>query len=66
MEIYVNGEGRKVPDDCTAAQLVSVLGLEGQRIAMEVNTEIVPRSAYPAHPLQAGDRVEIVNAIGGG
>ncbi|MFA7619958.1 MAG: sulfur carrier protein ThiS [Thiohalomonadaceae bacterium] len=66
MRIYVNGEAREVPEDCTAEQLVVALGLTGRRLAMEVNLEIVPRSAYPAHRFKPDDRVEIVHAIGGG
>jgi sulfur carrier protein len=66
MNIYLNGEARQVPDNCSAAQLVEELGLAGKRIAMEVNLEIVPRSSYADHILQTDDKVEIVNAIGGG
>ncbi|HET6724915.1 MAG TPA: sulfur carrier protein ThiS, partial [Gammaproteobacteria bacterium] len=40
--------------------------LRGKRIAMEVNGEILPRSRYSEHTFNAGDRVEIVHAIGGG
>lgn len=66
MNIYLNGEAREVPDNCSAAQLVGELGLAGKRIAMEVNREIVPRSSYADTTLQADDKVEIVHAIGGG
>ena len=66
MEIIVNGEQRQVPDACTAADLVEAMGLGGQRIAMEVNLEIVPRSTYVKHALQPGDRIEVVHAVGGG
>jgi sulfur carrier protein len=66
MEIIVNGEQRQVPDTYTAAQLVEAMGLSGQRIAMEVNLEIVPRSTYESHTLQPGDRIEVVHAVGGG
>lgn len=66
MEIIVNGEQRQVPDTYTAAQLVEAMGLAGQRVAMEVNMEIVPRSTYDNHLLQAGDRIEVVHAVGGG
>ena len=66
MKIYLNGEARQVPDNYTAAQLVEELGLSGKRIAMEVNMEIVPRSGYDTHIFNDGDKVEIVNAIGGG
>ncbi len=66
MEIIVNGEQRQVPDTYTAAQLVDAMGLEGQRIAMEVNLEIVPRSTYEKHAFRPGDRIEVVHAVGGG
>lgn len=66
MKIYLNGEARQVPDNCSAAQLVDELGLGGKRIAMEVNMEIVPRSGYAGHTLNEDDKVEIVHAIGGG
>ena len=66
MEIIVNGQDKQVPSGYTAAQLVKDMGLEGQRVAMEVNLEIVPRSNYPEHALSHGDRIEIVHAIGGG
>ena len=66
MEITVNGQQQVVPEAYTAAQLVDAMGLAGQRIAMEVNLEIVPRSVYAQHMLHAGDRIEIVHAVGGG
>lgn len=66
MEIFVNGEARQVAEGHSIAQLVEELGLRGQRIAVEINLEIVPRSSHAEHMLSAGDRVEIVRAIGGG
>ena len=66
MEITLNGETRALPDDLTAAGLIDHLDLTGQRLAMEVNGEIVPRSEQAMHVLQAGDKIEIVRAIGGG
>ena len=66
MKIYLNGEPRDIPDNTTAAALVESLGFTGKRVAMEVNMEIVPRSQYTTHRLQPGDKVEVVQAIGGG
>lgn len=66
MEIIVNGETRRMPDHCSIAELVSTMDLTGRRIAVEINLDIVPRSAYETRHLQPGDRVEIVHAIGGG
>jgi sulfur carrier protein len=47
-------------------ELVASLGLAGKRLAVERNGEIVPRSRYADTPLAAGDRLEIVGAVGGG
>jgi len=66
MHIRLNGEDRTIEYAATLAQLVEQLGLAGKRIAVEVNDELVPRSEHAQHRLQAGDRVEIVQAIGGG
>lgn len=66
MQIIVNGEQQDVSSELTAAQLVEDMGITGKRIAMEVNLEIVPRSGYAEHTFKAGDKVEIVHAVGGG
>jgi len=66
MQIIVNGEQRDVSDGLTAAQLVEDMDIAGSRIAMEVNLEIVPRSTYAEYVFKAGDKVEVVHAVGGG
>ena len=66
MQLTINGEPRELPEPLTAAQLLETLGLTGKRLALEVNLEIVPRSQFESFQLQPGDRVEIVQAIGGG
>jgi sulfur carrier protein len=65
VEIIVNGSSHSVADDCTVAALIQQLGVHG-RYAVEINKQIVPRSQHLGHCLQGGDRVEIVQAIGGG
>lgn len=65
-EIVVNGEQQTLTGEPRLTRLVESLGLEGQRIAIEVNEELVPRSALAKYRLNTGDRVEIVRAIGGG
>jgi sulfur carrier protein len=62
----VNGEPRELPGGATVAHLVEALGLRGRRVAVAVNRDVVPRSAFAAHPLARGDRVEILEAVGGG
>jgi sulfur carrier protein len=66
MEILLNGEQHPLPAGCTVAELLSEAGFGERRVAVEVNGAIVPRSTHARHELQAGDRVEIVHALGGG
>ncbi len=66
MELIINGKHEQLPAGINAAQLVEHLGLANERLAMEVNEEIVPRSSYANYHFSAGDRIEIVRAIGGG
>lgn len=66
MQILVNGEARDVPEAATVATLIDVLGLAGQRCAAELNGDIVPRGTWTERRLMAGDRLEVVRAIGGG
>jgi len=66
MNILLNGKPEQFDSATTAAQLVEKLGLQGKRIAMEVNQEIVPRSNYDSFQLSENDKVEIINAVGGG
>jgi thiamine biosynthesis protein ThiS len=66
MKITLNGEPRSLTTKISLKQLVSELGLDNKRLAIEVNQEIVPRSEYDTHLLQEADQVEIVQAIGGG
>jgi sulfur carrier protein len=66
MEIRVNGNPTEVDEGTSMAGLVEQLGLGGQRLAVEVNEELVPRSRFDEFRLAAEDRVEIIHAVGGG
>jgi thiamine biosynthesis protein ThiS len=67
MRLTVNGEPRQIEGAAPAlADLVRAMGLEGKRIAVERNGEIVPRSRYADTRLAEDDRLEIVGAVGGG
>jgi thiamine biosynthesis protein ThiS len=65
MRIEINGKTHSVPDACTVRDLIASLAVGG-RYAIEVNRDLVPRSTHDRHRLREGDRVEIVQAIGGG
>ncbi len=64
--VSVNGEDRSLPSDATVGTLLAAMQLAGKRVAVEKNGEIVPKSLHAETPLAAGDRLEIVAAVGGG
>ena len=66
MQIELNGVQRELDAATTVAALLACEGLADRRVAVEVNREIVPRSAHGTRTLAEGDRVEIVHALGGG
>lgn len=66
MDILLNGAPHTLERAGSVAELIEHLGYTGKRIAVERNGDIVPRSQYAQTPLQEGDRIEIVVAVGGG
>jgi sulfur carrier protein len=66
VSIRVNGEARTVRAGASVADLVEVLGLGGRKLAVAVNRNVVPRTQHARHRLSEGDRVEILEAVGGG
>ena len=66
MRIQVNGQDHDLPGPTTLALLVERLGLDARKVAIERNLEIVPRSTYADTALREGDKLEIVNFVGGG
>ena len=66
MRIQLNGETLELPEGQSVADLLARLDLAGRRVAVELNLDIVPRSQHAATLLRDGDRVEVVQAIGGG
>lgn len=65
IRISVNGQEREVEARDIAA-LVAELDLDARKVAVELNMAIVPRSLHAATPLSEGDRLEIVQFVGGG
>lgn len=66
MQVHVNGEAQEVPPACSVAGLLEDLALAGKRVAVAVNRDVVVRSRYAEVELSPGDRVEILEAVGGG
>ena len=65
MNLIINGE-RQAASAETLSALVAQLGMKSDRVAIELNREIVPRDQWPQTPLRDGDRLEIVHFVGGG
>ena len=62
----VNGEAQIIADALSVAELLAHLRVAADKIAVEHNLQIVPKSQFAATRLKAGDRIEIVQFIGGG
>ncbi|GAA0592891.1 sulfur carrier protein ThiS [Caenispirillum bisanense] len=66
MQVTINGEARPLSTPTTVEGLLTSLGIDPRKVAVERNLEIVPKSAFGATPVADGDRLEIVHFIGGG
>ncbi len=66
MTLHINGEPREFPEGLSLAALVAQLGMKADRVAVELNLEIVPRADWDAIQLKDGDKLEIVHFVGGG
>jgi len=66
ISIVVNGENREARPEATAKDLLRELGLDAGRVAIERNLEILPRPKWDETRVEAGDRYEIVQFVGGG
>lgn len=66
LRIVVNGDDCELHDGASVADLLARLELAGRRVAVAINRDVVPRSTHATHRLAPGDRVEILEAVGGG
>jgi len=69
MNLYINGDERTFPDSptpFTLTALIEYLGMKSDRVAVELNRDIVPRDHWAETQLKDGDRLEIVHFVGGG
>ncbi len=66
INIILNGKSKQLDSDASITQLLEILALSEKRLAVEVNQQIIPRDDFASHLLQEQDKVEIVQAIGGG
>ena len=66
MNLIVNGKTKEIATVSNVAEMVVALGLKADRIAVELNLNIVPRADWEATTVREGDRVEVVQFVGGG
>lgn len=66
MKLQINGEEREFVEGLTLAALLEQLGMKADRVAVELNRELVSRQLWPQTRLHPGDRLEIVQFVGGG
>ncbi|HZQ93026.1 MAG TPA: sulfur carrier protein ThiS [Terriglobales bacterium] len=66
MRLIINGEEREFPQLASVADLVAQLAMKADRVAVELNRDIVPRGQWSSTPVADGDRLEIVHFVGGG
>lgn len=66
MTLTINGDPREFTDGLTLAALITELGMKSDRVAVELNLDIVPRPKWEATMLKDGDKLEIVHFVGGG
>jgi thiamine biosynthesis protein ThiS len=66
MEVIINGEPRTIPENTSVAGLLSILGIEGESVAVELDRTIIRRAAWQERTLAPGAKLEIVHFVGGG
>ena len=66
MFITINGERKEFSDNLNVAELLSQIGIDPRKIAVERNLQLIKRAEYDTTPLNDDDEIEIVNFVGGG
>ena len=66
IKIHVNGEARTCRSGATVSDLLTELDIKTERVAVDLNLEILDRAAFGQRQIKDGDRVEIMSFIGGG
>jgi thiamine biosynthesis protein ThiS len=66
VRIQVNGEFREVDENISLPQLVAILNLKAEQVAIELNQQVVRRTSWAITLLRSDDKVEIVHFVGGG
>ncbi len=66
MKITINGEEKQFSKPMTITDLLKMINMRSEKIAIEINGIITPKSEYVIHRINDEDKIEIINAVGGG
>ena len=66
MKVKINGDEQEVPDGLSVSAMLEHLGMAGNRVAIERNLDILPRTEWSGTQVQPNDSFEIVHFVGGG
>lgn len=66
IHILLNGEAREIPSEVKLDQLLEIFSLPKQRVAIEVNTNVIRRADWPNTAIGDGDTIEVIHFVGGG
>ncbi|HVF92229.1 MAG TPA: sulfur carrier protein ThiS [Blastocatellia bacterium] len=66
MTVVLNGDDTQVREGTVVADLIGLLGLKPERLAIEVNRRVIRRAEWASTALAEGDKVEVVHFVGGG
>ena len=66
MKIVLNGAAREVAETATVSSLLEELGIKPERVAVEINLQIIDRVDFKTTSFKAGDKVEVIGFVGGG
>ena len=66
MNVLINGESREVPDSVNLTALLELFSLPSQRVAVELNRNVVRRADWVSVTVTEGDKIEVIHFVGGG
>jgi len=66
IRLWVNGEPREVREGCAVVELLELLKVTAERVAVEINGEVIRKARHAEQRLKEGDKVEVVTFVGGG
>ena len=66
MHVLINGETKEIPGGINVKALLELLSLPQQRIAIEINRDVIRRDDWEAMVVDENDRIEIIHFVGGG